>query len=152
MVSCIRFFTPPVTDEEGRSLAGGLLAIGELQLRFLVDLEYWSVGAYQDQWRAGIVRLVGGAPSTALMTAYRGPGDQPHLLWALWREESDVFIQAHTVLPAELDAPFDPRSPYEQIGKRVAVSAVGLPIPEWRADLVRLLAAAFGIRSPHFPI
>jgi hypothetical protein len=45
------------------------------------------------QWRGGVARLAHGAPSTALMTAYRGPGEEPHLLWALWREDSHVYVQ-----------------------------------------------------------
>jgi hypothetical protein len=148
---CIRFFTPSVSDEDGRPHAGGVLLLGGTRLCFVADLQYWSIGDYQRQWREGIARLAAGAPSTALMTAYRGPEDRPHIMWALWRDETYVYIQEQTVLPAELDAPFDPRSPYAQTGERVAASEAGLPIPEWRVELIHLLATAFGIRWPLYP-
>src|SRR4030095_12748717 len=74
----IRFFTPLVMNEEGWQHAGGELVVGDARLCFLVDLTHWGIGEYQHQWRAGISRLVQGAPSTALMTAYRGPGESAH--------------------------------------------------------------------------
>jgi hypothetical protein len=87
------------------------------------------------------------APSAA----YRGPGDDPHMMWALWREESYVHVQAHTILPSELDSAFDPSSPYVHVGERIHVAENGLPIPEWRIELVHLIASALGIRWPIYP-
>ena len=71
----IRFFTPSVMNDEGWQHAGGELIVGDARMCFLVDLTYWGMADYQHQWRGGISRLVQGAPSTALMTAYRGPGE-----------------------------------------------------------------------------
>lgn len=147
----IRVFTPPVTNENGWLHAGGELALGDARLFFLVDLSHWSVADYERQWHEGITRLLRGAPSTALMMAYRGPGDEPHLMWALWRDGERVHAQQHTLLPAELDAPFDARAPYAHVGERVPATEHGLPIAEWSAELVHLYAAAFGIRWPLFP-
>jgi hypothetical protein len=115
---------------------------------FLVDLTHWGISDYQRQWHAGISRLLQGAPSTALMTAYRGRGDSAHTMWALWREGGSVYVQEHSVLPADLDAPFDPNEPYGHVGERIPAAEYALPIPEWRVGLEHLHAAMLGIRLP----
>jgi len=144
----IRFFTPAVYDEAGRRHAGGELVLGDARHCFLVDLSAWDTAHYERQWREGVARLVQGAPSSALMTAYRGTGAEPHLMWGLWREEGHVFVQEHPVMPAELDLPLDPFDPYPHIGNRIPASEHGLSIPEWRFSLVDLIAANLGIRWP----
>jgi len=144
----IRFFTPSVINEDGWQHAGGELVVGDARLCFLVDLTYWGIRDYQRQWRDGISRLVQGAPSTTLMTAYRGPGESAHTMWALWREETYVYVQEHSVLPADLDAPFDPNGAHAHVGLRVPAAANALPIPEWLVELEHLHAAMLGIRWP----
>ena len=146
----IRFFTPAVLNEEGWQHAGGELVVGHARLCFLVDLTNWGLGDYQKQWRTGISRLLHGAPSTALMTAYRGPGDSAHTMWALWREDGHVYVQEHSVLPADLEAPFDPSAPYEYVGERVPAAENALPIPEWRVAVEHLHAAMLGIHWPKY--
>jgi hypothetical protein len=144
----VRVFTPAVLSEDGLPQAGAELLLGTARLCFLVDLRYWRVADYERQWREGIGRLAQGAPSTALMIAWRGPGDAPHLMWALWRDDGSVYVQEQSVLPADLDSPFDPWAPYAHVGGRVAASELGLSIPEWRFDVVELYAATLGIRWP----
>ena len=135
-------------NEEGWAHAGGELVVGDARLCFLVDLSYWTMGAYQHQWRQAIARLVEGAPSTAFMTAYRGPGASAHIMWALWRDNDYVYVQEHSVLPADLDAPFDPNDPYPHIGERVPAAESGLPIPEWHIRVENLHASLLGVRLP----
>ena len=147
----IRFFTPSVMNEDGWQHAGGELVAGDARLCFLVDLTYWRIGDYEGQWRRGIARLTQGAPSTALLTAYRGSRESAHTMWALWREEGYVYIQEHSVLPGDLDAPFDPNEPYAHVGERIPAAQNALPIPEWRVELVHLHAANLGIRWPRYP-
>jgi hypothetical protein len=115
---------------------------------FVVDLRYWTVSDYERQWKAGVARLLHGAPRSALMTAYRGPGEAIHLIWALWRDEGYVFAQEHPVVVTESDPPFDPANPYDHVGERIPTSVHDLPIPEWRVDLVQVYADAMGIRWP----
>jgi hypothetical protein len=134
----IRLFTPPVFDSHGWQHAGGELVLAETRLCFLVDLDYWSPADYADQWRSGVARLAGGAESTALMTAYRGRDPRAHLMWALWRDDTHIYIQEHSVLDAELDAPFDPAMPYEHVGEHVPAAIHGLPIPEWHVPIDRV--------------
>jgi hypothetical protein len=144
----IRVFTPAVHDETGWRHAGGELVLGDGRHCFLVDLRAWDIREYERQWREGVARLVQGAPSSALMSAYRGPGHEPHLMWALWRDQSHVYVQEHPVVPAELDTPFNPFDPYPHVGERIPASEHGLSIPEWRLDLTDLIAANLGIRWP----
>lgn len=144
----IRFFTPEVVDEGGWQHAGGELVVGDARMCFLVDLSYWSMRDYQHQWRDGIARLVQGAPSTALMSAYRGPGDSAHNMWALWRDNGHVYVQEQSVLQADLAERFDPTDPYPHVGERVPAAENGLPIPEWRVAVEHIHAAMLGIRGP----
>lgn len=147
----VRVFTPSVVNEDGLPHAGAELVLGAERLRFLLDLSHWSIAAYERQWREGIARVLHGAPSSALMIAYRGPGDEVHRMWGLWRDAGQLYVQEHSVVAAELDDPFDPAQPYAHVGQRIAAAEHGLPIAEWRVDLVHLYAAALGIRWPLYP-
>jgi hypothetical protein len=145
----IRFFTPSVMNQDGRPQAGGELVVGGNRLGFLVDLSSWTQTDYERQWQQGISRLAHGAPSTALITAYRGPdSESPHLMYALWRDDKYVYAQELSVLPAELDKPFDPATPWDHVGDRIPAAEQGLPFMEVRCDLVTMLGAYF---FPSFP-
>lgn len=143
----ISIITPEIANEEGWRHAGGLLVAGDARLPFLVDLTYWRAVDYERQWRAGLRRIVEGAMSTALVTAYRGPRGDSHVIWALWRDEAHVYGQKQAVLPGDLPTPFDPADPYAHVGSRTPSSAHGLPIPEWRMELGQFLTSALGIRG-----
>lgn len=147
----IRFVTPPTRSQEGCLHAGAELRLGGARFGFLVDLSHWQIGDYERQWRNATRRLLHGAPSSALMTAYRGHGDVTHLMWGLWRDADYLYLQQHSVIGRELEAPFDPDAPHLQLGERIATSTHGLPIPEWRVDLIDVYAAAMGIRWPLYP-
>ena len=147
----IRIFTPAVVNDDGWPHAGGELVVGDARMCFLVDLTHWSVTDYQAQWRHGVTRLLQGAPSTALMSAYRGPGQAAHSMWALWRKREFVYVQDHSVIRADLDAPFDPHDAYAHVGGHVPSAENALPIPEWRVEFEHLQAAMLGIRLPRYP-
>ncbi len=140
----IRFFTPAVHDEDGWRHAGVELVLGDTRLIARADLDRWNPGDYVHQWNEGIARLARGASSTALMTAYRGRGDRAHLMWALWRGATHLYIQEHAVLEAE----FDPRAPYAHVGEHIAATECGLPMREWRVPIDGLSAALLGFRKP----
>jgi len=144
----IRVFTPVVQDEKGWQHAGAELVLGPHRRCFVVDLGVWDLGQYERQWREGIARLVQGAPSTALLSSYRGERGEPHLMWAFWRDQGHVYVQEHPVVPADLEEPFDPSNPYPHVGERIPALEEGLAIPEWRLDLTDLFAADLGIRWP----
>jgi hypothetical protein len=142
----IRFFTPAVVNGEGWRHAGGELVLGDVRLCFLVDLTAWDMRDYGQQWHDGIARLARGETSTALMTAYNGRDGRSHVMWALWSDTTRVYIQEHAVLPAELDAPFDPSNPYEHIGEHIPSAESGLPISEWHIPIDELRTALLGFR------
>ena len=143
----IRFFTPAVNDESGWRHAGAELVLGRGCLpRGPPGLGYPGVRAAV----AGRYRAPGPvcSPQRHSMTAYRGAGEEPHLMWALWRDQAYVYVQEHPVVPAELDAPFDPRRPYEHVGDRIPASEHGLAIPEWRLDLTDPSRPTWGSAGP----
>ena len=144
----IRVFTPVAITESGWPHAGGELVVGASRLIFRVDLRYWGIADYERQWKAGIARLLNGASSSALMSAFRGPTDAPHHMWALWREGGHVYVQPHVVLRRELSVPFDPRMPYALVAERIPVMENDLPLLEWRVEVVHLFTAAIGHRWP----
>jgi hypothetical protein len=143
----IRFFTPTVSNEHGWRHAGGELILGDTRLCFLVDLDYWGGNHYVDQWRDGFARLARGESSTAFMTAYRGNAERPHVMWGLWRTDTHICIQEHSVLSSDLDAPFDPSAPYDHLGEYVPTAVHGLPIPEWHVPIEQLNAALKSFRQ-----
>jgi hypothetical protein len=147
----IRIATPAVPNAWGALHALGELRLGGESIQFLVDLSTWQIADYERQWRSAIDRLAHGAPSTALLRAYRGPFADSHVIWALWRDDDFVYVQEQAILASELDAPFDPMCPDSHVGARLDPAATGLPLVEWRVPLLQVLAAAFGFHwlFPH---
>ena len=146
----IRIVTPVVTDSEGRRQAGGLLAVGQAHLPFLLDCAHWTTSEYERQWQAGIQRIADGAPSSALMTAYRGDDDEPHALWAMWRDGDHIYVQARTVRPLAFGEPFDPRHAYAYVPPRMPVCEYTPPATQWRVEIGSFLASAVGVRVPFY--
>lgn len=144
----IRVFAPSLTYAHDSLNAVGELVIGDARQHFRLDLRAWSIADYERQWKAGVSRLVYGAPSSALMSAFRGDHDAPHLMWALWREAGFVYVQPQCVLNRELSSAFDPYAPYEHVGARVPATEQSLPIAEWRLELEQLYTNAFNVRWP----
>ena len=144
----IRVFAPSLTYAHDSSNAFGELVVGHSRRQFSIDLRHWRVDDYQRQWKAGVSRLVYGASSSALVTAFRGPDELPHLMWALWRDGGFVYVQPQCVLNRELDSPFDPYAPYDHVDARIPVTEQALPLAEWRVELEHLYASALNIRWP----
>ena len=147
----IRLLGPRPSYTANTSCTFGELVIAGARLRFQLDLSYWSAADYERQWQTGLMGLVRGASSSALMVAYRGKGpDAVHLMWALWRENDQVFVQPHAVLASEVeDGHFNPLSPDAQVGSRIPVTEQSLPLMEWCVEIEQLFAAALRIRWPY---
>jgi len=144
----IRVFTAAVQDHRGWRHAGAGLEMGDSSRCFLLDLSAWDIDDYEAQWRHGLERMVQGAASTALMSAYRDDPGAPQVMWALWRSEGHVYVQEHCLLPGELDDPFDPSDPYPHVGERIPAGELGPCMPEWRFDVGDLFAASIRIHRP----
>jgi hypothetical protein len=134
----IGFVSGPRVDAEGWPHAEGELTLGEYAERFESDLRFWSVAEYEGQWRDAVLRLVGGAPSSALVTSYRGPGAGVHFVWSLWRDGDTVHVQETPVPTESLSAPFDPARAWDYVGPRHTVTEDGATIPEWAVALAQL--------------
>ena len=144
----IRIVTPVVTDAEGYRQAGGLLTVGQARLPFFLDCTHWDASAYERQWTAGTRRIAEGARSSALVTAYRGDVDEPHALWAMWRDHDYIYVQARSVRPHAFATSFDPWDPYEYVPSRMPVCEYAPPATQWRVELESFFASAFGLRVP----
>jgi len=145
---CIRVLSAPLALATGAPTAVGELVVGAARTIFPLDLSHWRAEDYERQWRAGLRRLLSGAPTSALMSAYRGPHGDAHLMWALWRENTSVYVQSHCVAACDLSAPFDVSAAYEHVDVRVPAREQALPITEWRVDVEHLFASALQIRWP----
>ena len=146
----IRIVTPIVTDEEGRRHAAGLLTVGQARLPFRLDCAHWTASDYERQWKAGIQRIAQGAPSSALVTAYQGDGDEPHTLWAMWRDDDHVYVQARSVRTPAFAESFDPSNPYPYVPSRMPVCEYAPPATQWRVGLESFFASAFELRVPFY--
>ena len=144
----IRVVTPSLTPGAGTPEASAELRVGGVRLPFTLDLSRWSVRTYERQWKHGIKRIASGATSSALTSRCSSRSDVPHKLWTLWRVDSLVFVQSQSILVGELDAPFDPATPYAQVGERLPVTESALPLLEYSASLEDVIAAALDIRWP----
>lgn len=144
----IRVFAPLSPFTVTAPQVTGELVVGDARRIFRLDLRHWRICHYQRQWRAGIGRLLYGAPSSALMTAYRPDDDAAHTMWALWREGGRVFVQPHCVMTRDASQPFDPFAPYTHVGSRLPVTEERLPISEWSVEVDAFFAAALKLRWP----
>ena len=144
----IRVFAPPSLFTMEAPQATGQLIVGDARLIFHLDLQHWRISDYERQWRMGITRLLHGAPSSALLTAYRRGENAVQLMWAMWAEAGRLHVQPHCVLAEELTRAFDPCAPYAHIDARIPVIEERLPMPEWSIDLDRFLAAALRLNWP----
>lgn len=146
----IRIVTPIVTDAEGRRQAGGLLTVGNARLPFLLDCAHWTASDYERQWKEGIRRIADGARSSALVTAYQGDDDAPHTMWAMWRDDDHVYVQARSVRTQPFAESFDPSMPYRYVPSRMPVCEYAPPATQWRVELESFFASAFELRVPFY--
>ena len=146
----IRTVTPIVTDAEGRRQAGGLLSVGQARLPFVLDCSHWTAADYERQWKEGIRRIASGERSSALVTAYRGDEDEAHVLWAMWRDDDHVYVQARSVRAVPFADPFDPSDPYPYVPSRMPVCEYAPPATQWRVELTSFFASAYDLRVPFF--
>jgi hypothetical protein len=144
----IRVLSAPAASATDAPAAVGELVVDGARSVFPLDLSHWCVADYQRQWRDGLGRLLRGAPSSALMSAYRGPHGDAHLMWALWRENTSVYVQPHCVAASDLTMPFDLEAAYDHVGVRVPARDQVLPIVEWCVGVEHLFASALQIRWP----
>src|SRR5690348_4089084 len=126
----IRALSAPAALATDVPTAVGELVVDGARSIFALDLSHWRVVDYERQWREGVTRLLRGAPSSALMSAYRGPHGDAHLMWALWRENAELYVQPHCVAASDLEKPFDLTLAYDHVDVRVPARDQALPITE----------------------
>jgi hypothetical protein len=134
----IGFVSAVRVSEAGWRHAVGELTLGAVSERFEADLRFWEPAEYEAQWRRAALRLLGGAPTAALVASYRGPDAAPHSLWPMWRDGAVVHVQSRLVLTEPLAGRFDPAAPEAQVGERTTASHDGSPVSEWTVPLGQL--------------
>jgi hypothetical protein len=113
------------------------VALGEIALDDFVEhfespLTFWDVDRYENQWREGIERLLGGAPKSCLITSMLEPKYEHFgTWWVLYRDGQRVVVQNQLLLLDVFGSDFDPDQPYDCIRDRISLSADGEPISEW---------------------
>ena len=134
----IGFVSAVRVNAEGWRHAVGEITLGAFSERFEADLRFWEPASYEAQWRRAALRVLGGAPATALVASYRGPDASYHFTWPMWRDRAVVHVQSRLLFTEQLTGAFDPEAPEAHVGERLVVSDDGSPISEWNVPLGQL--------------
>jgi hypothetical protein len=122
------------------TLALGQITIGAFVEHFQIDLSFWNPMEYERQWRAGIQRLIDGAPSSCLLQSISKPQSANFFFW--WRlyrlEGAAVAAQNAILIAGDLPEIFDPNDPYRFIPLRRTTNDDGQAISEWQTTLGEL--------------
>jgi hypothetical protein len=134
----IGFVSGVRVNDAGWRHAVGELTLGAFSERFEADLGFWEPAEYEAQWRKAALRLLGGAPTAALVASYRGPEAAHHSMWPMWRDGTVVHVQGRLVLTGSRAGTFDPAAPEAHLGGRTTESGDGSPVSEWTVPLGQL--------------
>jgi hypothetical protein len=133
----ISFTEEPVFNWEGHGALHrwGFTILGRHAERFAAPLYYWDESDYQEQWRQGVERLVGGADTSCLVTRMHDPADdQLAQWWELYRLGDTVAVHARLWVPDF--GPLDPGTIYDMVGPyRRGDEEGGQKVSEWRLPL-----------------
>lgn len=121
--------------EPDKQVGTGQIRIGAFVESFIVDLSFWTVEQYEQQWRQGLERILVGADSTCLVVSLPPPEHANFIVWwVIYRVGADLRVQNGILFTEEFDGVFDPSNPYRYIDARATVSEDGDRISEWAVD------------------
>ena len=132
----ISFTEEPALNWEGSGPLHrwGFTILGRHAERFAAPLHFWGESAYEDQWRRGVERLVGGADTSCLVTWMHDPlDDQLAQWWELYRRGDTVAVHERLWVPGH--GPLDPEAIYETVPPYQHQTDEGHRISEWRLPL-----------------
>ncbi len=117
-------------------LAYGRIRVGDFDERFEMDLSYWDVPRYEQQWRDAILRLLQGIEKSCLISAMGDPGTANFIVWwPVYRVEEVIHVQNHILFLDGLAQSLDPSDPYGLVPERRIESCDGERISEWTTTL-----------------
>ena len=131
-------------DGDGGLHRDGVIVMGDFTERFAVPLDFWAELDYERQWQEGAQRLVGGAPSSLLLTRVEDPTERDTIYryWALYRRTGEAVTVREHLWVSKDHGRFDPLSPYASIepypfGPAERVSEWDLTLDDFRTFLAR---------------
>lgn len=121
-----------IGSELGNTGQYGEIVLGDESEGFLSLVGFWSPRDYQQQWKAGVRRLVDERKSSCLITSLHDP-QQAEILtwWLLYPVNDEVHVQNALLLLRETRPGFSTKDPYNSIPVRRELSEDGSQISEW---------------------
>ncbi len=117
------------------SCRDGLIRIGEFEERIQVPLSYWDENEYEEQWKDGVGRVLGGHSRSCLLTAVTDPKNTHYFeWWLIYREAEVVFLQNGILFLEDSKHSLDPKHIFDDIPVRETMED-GRPVSEWTVPL-----------------
>jgi hypothetical protein len=119
-------------SELGNTGQYGEIVLGNEKEGFLSLVGYWSPRDYQQQWEAGVRRLVDERKNSCLITSLHDPQQADVLTWwLLYPVDDKVHVQNALLMLNEHREDFSTRNPYKTIPSRRQLTDDGALISEW---------------------
>lgn len=137
---CIEFIPGEIsTFSNGEKAKNARISIGSFNEVFSVPLSYWTEKEYEQQWIAGLDRIVLESTS-CFVTGMRDPENANFIfIWSMYREGEMVYFQNNILFLDELGEPFDESNIYRYIPSRETINDEGEKISEWSLQLTEML-------------
>lgn len=120
----------------------GQIQIGDFKETFVMPIDDWGIGKYQQQWQQGIDRIKKYDVSCLVTSVENIKSKSPSVeMWALYKEKGTIFFQ-HLLLTDETLSKGQPKlskfrnkNCYEYVVMpRETVTEDGSKISEWKLD------------------
>lgn len=117
------------------SLCGALL-LRCAEERFFVPISYWSAPDYEKHWREALLRILGSAQISCLITSMCDPRSANFIAWwPMYRVGEMTFFQNQLLFLDRLGTRFDEKNPYQFVSKRQTENQDGVKISEWHVGV-----------------
>ena len=128
-----------VQPREVENIATGSITLGSYRETFEAPLHVWRRQDYESHWREAVHRILGGAPSTALITELYDPISANFIKWwPAYRFGGEIRFHNQLLLMADLHGPFDLSEVYRHIGPYEQLTEDGEQISEWAVPVREL--------------
>lgn len=139
----VRVVELPSSGERMSSLRGpiGRITINDFSETFLMDVSYWSVEQYLQNWHSALKELErSGGSTSCIVSSITDPKNSNFIVcWPMYRDGSDVYVQNHMVFLEEVEGEFDEERPWRHVRPRSVVDEDGVRISEWSTDIFQVI-------------
>jgi hypothetical protein len=118
----------------------GILRINNFEEKFIVPLDNWTLGDYQQQWIEGLERIHFDTTS-CIVTAVQDPTVRPLInWWILYKHHNKIYVRnellfSHYYFSIIGHDIFTPQNCYEFIGSRQHYFDETINVAEWVIDI-----------------